>query len=295
MPRYRVDFHGHCKGDPMDDLPHTVYQYIDRSVERGLNAIAITWHRKQFDIPDAIDYARDRGLLLIPGIETEVNGVCHTLVLNAPPGEVGPTSTLEDLRRLKKYSQVLIIAPHPYYPLRNCLGRIIEQAPDCFDGVEWCHLHVPFIPSFINPNRMAQRWAAKHDKPVVACSDAHCLDSIACNYSEVEADALTTEAIFAGIRAKRVWFQEKAFSLKLLWRAIHGVIVDPPWASKWAVLGQGQSEGKTAGTGSDVGVGANQSAAVAPSAPATASAFSASASVSPSASPVSSARGNTPS
>src|ERR1043165_3748888 len=156
MPHYRVDFHGHCKGDPMDDLPHAVYEYVDRAAACGLDAIAITWHRKQFDIPDAIDYAREKGVLLIPGIETEVNGRCHTLVLNAPLGTVGPFSTLDDLRRLKQNPEVLIIAPHPYYVLPNCLGRIIDAAPDCFDAVEWCHIHLPLLPWFMNPNELAR-------------------------------------------------------------------------------------------------------------------------------------------
>ncbi|PTY03522.1 hypothetical protein DB346_06505 [Verrucomicrobia bacterium LW23] len=233
MPRYRVDFHGHCQGDPMDQLPHTAFQYVDRAVEQRLNAIAITWHRKQFDMADAVDYARERGILLIPGIETELNGTCHTLVLNAPPGAVGPFSTVEDLRRLRQNPSILVIAPHPYYPLRNCLGRHIDEHPELFDAVEWCHLHAPFLPKAISPNEMARAWANRHGKALIACSDAHTLDMVGCNASEVEADELTTEAIFKGIRDGHVTFEEKAFSFNHLALAVWGVICDPPWARRW--------------------------------------------------------------
>ena len=57
------------------------------------------------------------------------------------------------------------------------------------------------------------RWAHKHGKTLIACSDAHSLQSIGRNASTVEADELTMESIFAGIRAGRVTFHRRGLEL----------------------------------------------------------------------------------
>ena len=84
---------------------------------------------------------------------------------------------------------------------------------DCIDAVEWCILHVGWLPGRVNPNLRAARWAHKHGKPVIACSDAHALSAIGKNASTVEAEELTTESLFAGIRAGRVSFHRKSLEL----------------------------------------------------------------------------------
>src|SRR5260221_133624 len=84
---------------------------------------------------------------------------------------------------------------------------------DCIDAVEWCMLHVEWLPGRVNPNLRAARWAHRHGKPLVACSDAHALNSIGKNASTVEAAALTPEALFAGIRAGRVSFHRRSLEL----------------------------------------------------------------------------------
>ena len=214
MPTYRVDLHGHCQGDPVDRyLTHTALEHVDRAVEAGLDAIAITWHGRTFEHPRAVDYARERGLLLIPGMETNLHGKRHTLCLNVSPGDIPGKSKLEDLRRLRENPEVFVVAPHPYYPHPTCLRGTIDRHPELFDGVEWCHLHVEWLRGRLNPNERARRWARRHDKPLMAFSDAHYLKDIGKAYTEVEADELSTEALFAGMRAGRVHFTPKPLRL----------------------------------------------------------------------------------
>ena len=56
---------------------------IDRAAELGYQALAITLHDKQLDVEPLMSYARDRGLLIIPGIERSIHGR-HLLDADAP-------------------------------------------------------------------------------------------------------------------------------------------------------------------------------------------------------------------
>ncbi len=214
MPFYRVELHSHCQGDPIDTyLGHSLFEHIDQAKKVGLDAIAVTWHRKICSEPKAIAYAQSQGILLIPGMEAEIDGK-HLVVLNLAEGDLPGETTWDNIRGLRaRKPEVLVIAPHPFYPHPTCLGSTMNEHADCLDAVEWCNLHVKWLPSGVNPNLRAVRWAHEHHKPVVACSDAHTLAAIGRNASTVEADALTPEALFAGIRASRVTFHRKSMKL----------------------------------------------------------------------------------
>jgi predicted metal-dependent phosphoesterase TrpH len=207
MPQYRVELHSHCLGDPVDSyLTHTLYEHIDRAKEVGLDAIALTWHRKVCAVPEAFAYARERGVLLIPGMEAEVDHR-HLVVLNLAEGDLPAEPTWNQVRALRmRKPEAFVLAPHPFYPHPSCLGKVMSSHADCIDAVEWCIIHVNWLPGRVNPNVRAARWAQQYGKPLVASSDAHTLSAIGKNASVVEADELTPEALFAGIRAGHVTF-----------------------------------------------------------------------------------------
>jgi len=238
VPSYRVELHSHCQGDPIDTyIPHTLTEHIDRAKEVGLDAIAVTWHRKICAEPEAVAYARDRGVLLIQGMEAEVSRK-HLIVLNLQNGDLSPEPTWDQIRALRaRKPNVLVMAPHPFYPHPSCLGNRIDAHADCIDAVEWCMLHVNWLPDRVSPNLRASRWAHEHGKTVIACSDAHSLTAIGRNASTVEADALTPEAIFAGIRAGRVSFHRRALDMGQALGQTGRVIASQPrqvirWAKK---------------------------------------------------------------
>ncbi|MCE0523223.1 MAG: PHP domain-containing protein [Methylacidiphilales bacterium] len=235
MPSYRVELHSHCQGDPVDtNLSHTLFQHIDRAKEVGLDAIAVTWHRKVCAVPEAYAYARERGVLLISGMEAEVNRR-HVVVLNLADGDLPGEPTWNQLQALRRRKpEVLVLAPHPFYPHPCCLGNTINDHPDCIDAVEWCMLHVDWLPGRVNPNLRAARWAQRHGKPMVACSDAHSLTTIGKNASMVEADELTPGAIMAGLRSGRVSFHRQ--SLKFGPLLVHSAIAmasQPRHIKRW--------------------------------------------------------------
>jgi len=180
----------------------------------GLDAIAVTWHRKICSSPEAFAYAQSRGILLIPGMEADVDERKHLVVLNVAEGDLPGTPSWEEIRALRaRKPGVLVLAPHPFYPHPSCLGGVLNEHVDCIDAVEWCMVHVGWLPSHVNPNLRAARWAKQHGKPMVACSDAHTLAAIGKNASTVEADTLTTEAVLAGIRAGRVSFHRRSLEM----------------------------------------------------------------------------------
>ena len=213
MPPYRVDLHNHCQGDPVDPLPHTIFEHIDAAKKGGLDAIAMTWHRRVCADPEAFAYAKELGLLLISGMEADVNGK-HVVVLGLRDGDLPGVATWDEIRALRaRKPGVVVFAPHPFYPHPSCLNGEVNAHPDCLDAVEWCALHVGWLPDRISPNLRAERWAHRHGKPMLACSDAHSISAIARNPSTVEADALTEEAILEAVRAGRITFPRRSMEI----------------------------------------------------------------------------------
>lgn len=235
MPHYRVELHSHCKGDPVDSyLGHTLFQHIDRAKEVGLDAIAVTWHRKICADTEAFAYARERGVLLIPGMEAEVDRR-HLVVLNLEEGDLPAEPTWNQVRALRRRKpEVLVMAPHPFYPHPSCLGKMINDHVDCIDAVEWCFIHVQWLPGRVNPNLRAARWAHRNGKTLIACSDAHTLQAIGRNASTVVADELTPEALFAGIRAGRVSFHRRGLEIgPLVYETSKAMSSQPRHIGRW--------------------------------------------------------------
>jgi predicted metal-dependent phosphoesterase TrpH len=214
VPRFRVDLHNHCLGDPVDRLTHTIYEHIDEAKKTGLDALAMTWHRQVCSDPAPFAYARERGLLLIRGMEAEVDGHKHLVVLGLEDGDLPGVTNWDEVRALRaRKPGVLVFAPHPFYPHPSCLNNRINAHADCIDALEWCALHVKWLPSRVSPNMRAARWAQRHGKPLLACSDAHSIAAIGRNPSTVEADELTEASILNAIRAGRVTFPRHSMEM----------------------------------------------------------------------------------
>jgi predicted metal-dependent phosphoesterase TrpH len=225
VPTYRVDLHNHCQGDPVDVLTHTIFEHIDAAKQAGLDAIAITWHRRVCTDPEAFAYARERGLLLISGMEADVNGK-HVVVLGLREGDLPGQATWDEIRALRaRKPGVVVFAPHPFYPHPSCLNSQLDGNDDCIDAVEWCALHVGWLPDRINPNLRAARWAQRFGKPLLACSDAHSIAAIARNASTVEAEALTEEAILEAVRAGRITFPRQSLNMGDFLYRMSGVLL----------------------------------------------------------------------
>ncbi len=198
MDVLKVDLHLHTSEDPIDRISHSALDLVARAAELGFDALAITLHDSQFSDPRVSGYARERGITLIPGIERTIQGR-HVLLLNFPAAAAESVRTLDDVARLKARAGGLVIAPHPFFPDRSCLGSQLDAHADLFDAVEWSY----FWMRGINFNARAARWAREHGKTLVGNSDLHNLRQLGRTYSLIDAPR-DVPAICDAIRAGRV-------------------------------------------------------------------------------------------
>jgi predicted metal-dependent phosphoesterase TrpH len=214
----KVDLHTHTSDDPVDRIPHSATDLIDRAAALGYDALAITLHERQLDISSLQVYASERGVVLIPGIERSIEGR-HVLLLNFRQGSED-VRTFEDLARLKQLHRgqpVLVVAPHPFFPSSTCLWTLLDRHADLFDAVEY---NAMFTRS-VNFNRLAERWAARRRKPMIGNGDIHRLRQLDRTYSLVDAPP-DPEAICAAIAAGKVVVEHRP----LAWAEVASIMTD---------------------------------------------------------------------
>jgi len=192
----KVELHTHTADDPVDRIPHSAMQLIDRAAALGYHALAITLHERQLDVARLVPYARERGIVLIPGVERTVEGA-HVLLLNFSRA-AEDVRTFDELARLRSREGGIVVAPHPFFPTSSCLRGRLERHAGLFDAVEWNAM----FTRLVNFNAPAARWAARHGKPMVGNGDVHRLYQLGACYSLIDAmpDA---GAICDAIRAGR--------------------------------------------------------------------------------------------
>jgi len=194
----KVELHAHTSLDPADLIPHSTRDLIDCAAAQGYGAIAVTLHDRYYDPSDDLAYARDRRIVLIPGIERTVDG-SHVLLLNFPAACAAVT-TFEDIRALKaRHPDGLVIAPHLFFPIRSALRSDAARHEDLIDAVEVSSM----FTAWVNFNRAAVAWARARRKPLVGTSDLHLLAQLGTTYTLVDATP-DADAICAAIRSGRV-------------------------------------------------------------------------------------------
>ena len=191
----KVDLHLHTAEDPLDQIKHTARDLISRAAEQGFDVLAITNHHSMTFDQDLFSYARERGVLLIPGVEVSIRRR-HVLLLNPPTGKnVSDFTSLSSLRR----PETLIVAPHPYFPGMYSLNGSLLKHRTLFDAIEYCHFYTPGI----NFNQRAVDVCRDFGFPLIGNSDTHFLFQLGLTYSLIYAEK-NIESIFAAIRANKV-------------------------------------------------------------------------------------------
>jgi hypothetical protein len=198
----KVELHAHTSDDPIDRIPYTITQLIDRAAFLGYHALAITLHERQLDVRPFAGYAADRGIVLIPGVERSIEGR-HTLLLNFKSGAQDVRS-FDDLARLKRRQPGLVVAPHPFFPGSSCLGNRLDRYALLFDAVERNAMYT----TSVDFNKRAERWALENGKHVVGNCDVHRLYQLGTTYSMVDAEP-NADSICASIAEGRVWVESK--------------------------------------------------------------------------------------
>lgn len=193
----KVELHAHTEDDPADRIAHTTRQLVDHAASLGYGALAVTLHNRYFDPAPHAAYARERGLVLLRGIERSIRGR-HILLINFPP-ECADVRTYDDIAALKRRCNGLVVAPHAFYPTPSALRRDMDRQVALMDAVE---INAMYVRGF-DFNRRAIAWAKRHQKPLVGNTDLHLLDQMGTTYSLVDAEP-DADALCDAIKRGRV-------------------------------------------------------------------------------------------
>ncbi|HEY3347057.1 MAG TPA: PHP-associated domain-containing protein [Nitrospirota bacterium] len=204
----KVDFHLHTQEDPHDYITYDAHRLIDIMTEKGYDAIAVTNHDKFTWNQRLEDYARERGLILLRGVERTVRKR-HILLINFT-GELSDYRSLHDIY-LSKRPDNLVIAAHPYFPMPTASGSLVDHHPEIFDALEYCHYYVKNI----NFNNWAVLRAKEIGKPLIGCSDSHTMRQMGRTFSLVESEK-DPEAIIEAIKLGRVQVMSRPFKAATL-------------------------------------------------------------------------------
>lgn len=206
----KSDFHMHTKDDPIDfaEVKYSAEELIDLAHKKGFEVLSITCHDKIVYSPYLREYAEQRGILLIPGVEVTIEGK-HVLLINYL-GSLDFKS-VKDLARIQS-DQVLIMAAHPFFPGSLTLKERLVDNIKLFDAIEYCH----FYHRFINFNKKAVEVSKQYQKPLVGTSDAHFLTQLDHTYSIVEVTRKTAVAVVEAIKSGNVRVVTKPLPIPLI-------------------------------------------------------------------------------
>jgi predicted metal-dependent phosphoesterase TrpH len=199
----KIELHSHTSDDPRDVIPYDTFELIDAAAAHGYQALAVTLHDRQLDLTPFAGCARERGVVLIPGIERTICGK-HVLLLNFSAAATEAVRSFDDVRRLKQRERGLVIAPHPFFPSTSSLMSLATRHQDLFDAVEY---NAMFTAS-LNFNARAVQWAGACGLPMVGNGDVHRLKQLGTTFSLVDA-VPERDAICTAIREGRVSVQAK--------------------------------------------------------------------------------------
>ncbi len=189
----KAELHTHTREDPSDGkriVLHSPQELIDAAADQGFELLSITNHNQLLFDEELRDYAHEKGILLLPGVEATLEER-HTLLYNFL--DYDPAWTTLSQVMAKKGPDRLVIAAHPFFPIRSALGSRVLAWRELFDAVEYNH----FYTKQINFNRRAQKVARQCGLPLIGNSDVHFLGQLGRTYSLVYAEKETTSVVDA--------------------------------------------------------------------------------------------------
>ena len=198
----KTSLHIHTKEDRSDGhvIKYNIYQLIDHAEKLDFKVLALTGHRRFIYKKEYGEYAKEKGILLIPGIELALKygfKQNHVLVLNCDKN-VEKVKNFSDLQAYKEQNpSTFVIAPHPTSSFIVSIGKkkLIKYI-DLFDAIE----HTWFYTRKINFNKKAEKISKNYNVPFVATSDVHNLRHFNTDYLVIDTDSLDPESIFNSIR-----------------------------------------------------------------------------------------------
>lgn len=214
----KVSLHIHTSEDKKDGhiINYNVYNLIDEAEKCGFKVLGFTPHNKFVFKQEFADYAKKKGLLLIPGIERGLGRFAnrHVVILNCDKTAEKIKTFKELLAYKAEHPEIFILAPHPTYNRLISIGAgKLKKYINLFDAIE----HSCACSKKLNyHNKKAAAIAARFQKPIIATADVHVLKKLNTDFAVVEAVDLTAESVLMAIRYgkfKNVTVPQSLFNL----------------------------------------------------------------------------------
>ena len=199
----KASLHLHTSEDKKDGhiINYNIYNLIDEAEKHGFNVLGFTPHKKFVFRQEFADYAKNKGILLIPGVERGLGRFFHghVIILNCDQ-TVEKVKTLKQLAIYKKNNpRIFVLAPHPTYNCFISIGsRKLRKYINLFDAIEYSYAYSKKLNFH---NKKAKAIAASFQKPIVATADVHVLKKLNTDFALIEAEEFTLENIFEAIKS----------------------------------------------------------------------------------------------
>jgi len=198
---------------------HTHYSYdsnsspkeiIDKAIKEGIDCLAITDHGEVKGALEAIEYAKGKPILIIPGIEVK-SKKGDILGLNVKEKIPNGLSARETIRRIKEQGGFVVI-PHPFGLFCKFRGNLKELIKE-IDAIEILNASI-----FGNGNEIAKKFAKENNLPFTVGTDSHFPNFIGKCYLEIPGENLLIEEIFEKIKKRegKVVGREASFLEKVI-------------------------------------------------------------------------------
>jgi len=195
----RADLHIHTSFS-YSGLP-TPKEVVDFALSKNLGCIAICDHQEIKGALQAMEYAKSRPIIVIPGIEIK-SKEGEILALNVKEKVGSGLSAKETIETIVKKGGLAVI-PHPFDYFQPFWGleKMVDFLKEKKVAIEIFNASMLFFA----PNIQAKDFVEKFNLPFTAGSDAHSLNFIGKGYLELKEMKSSKEVIEAIIR-KEVHF-----------------------------------------------------------------------------------------
>jgi len=164
---------------------------VEAALKKGINCLVISDHGEIKGTREAIEYAKDKPILIIPGIEIK-SKKGDILGLNVKEIIPNKLSAEETIKKIKELGGLAII-PHPFgwfIGFRGNLEKIIKE----IDGIEVLNA------SLFTGNKKALDFAQKFNLPFTAGSDAHFPGFVGKAFLEIPGENLSIKEVLEKIK-----------------------------------------------------------------------------------------------
>ncbi len=211
----KCDLHVHSHYSYDSDA--SIKAIVDTAVKKGIDCIAITDHDEIKGAFEAVEYAKDKPILIIPAIEIKSKDG-DIIALNVKENIEKNLSAEQTIRKIKEQGGFAIIA-HPFGDWHG-FKKDIKGFVGKIDAIEVLNASVFF------GNKKAKETVQKYNLAFSAGSDAHEAKFIGRVYLEIPGQDLSIEQILEAIKNKNCKAKGKEFSLfeKITERTKRGLI-----------------------------------------------------------------------